>query len=84
MGETARSIQERAREHWDSFKSRSSDSHILKHWTLQHNSEEEPEFVMKVVKFYKTALSQQVRETIRIAKRGLVLNSKSEYKPKKD
>ena len=79
VGETARSIQERAREHWDSFRSRNSDSHILKHWTLHHDSEGEPEFIMKVVKYHKTALSRQVGEAIRIAKRGIVLNSKSEY-----
>ena len=34
---------------------------------------------MKVLNFYRTALSRQVGEAVRIHKRGLVLNSKSEY-----
>ena len=62
VGETARSIKERAKEHWDSYKNRETDSHILKHWTNHHNCEGEPEFVMKVVQFHRTALSRQVGE----------------------
>ena len=42
LGETARSIQERAKEHWESWKSRNSDSHIYEHWVLHHGSEGEP------------------------------------------
>ena len=34
---------------------------------------------MKVVKFYRSALSRQVGEAIRILKRGVVLNSRSEF-----
>ena len=34
---------------------------------------------MKVVRYHRTALSRQVGEAIRIHRRGLVLNSKSEY-----
>ena len=79
VGETARSVQERAREHWESWKNKDSDSHILKHWVLHHGSEGEPEFVMKVVQFHRSALSRQVGEAIRIQKRGLVLNSRTEY-----
>ena len=37
----------------------------------------EPEFIMKVVGFHRTALSRQVGEAVRIMRRGLVLNSKS-------
>ena len=39
IGETARSVQERAKEHWDSYRSRDKDSHILKHWQLHHQSQ---------------------------------------------
>ena len=67
------------KEHWDSFRNKHSDSHILKHWTVHHGSIGEPHFIMKVVNFYRTALSRQVGEAVRIHKRGLVLNSKSEY-----
>ena len=79
VGETARSVQERAKEHWEGFKNKKEDNHILKHWVLHHNSTGEPNFIMKVVKFHRTALSRQVGEAIRIHKRGMVLNSKGEY-----
>ena len=49
VGVTARSIKERAKEHWNALRSKDKDSHILKHWTLHHESVGEPEFVMKVV-----------------------------------
>ena len=80
VGETARSIYERAKEHCEAFRSRDQDSHILKHWTLHHGSEGHPEFTMKVVHHHRSALSRQVGEAIRIRKRGgVTLNSKSEY-----
>ena len=81
VGETARSIYERAREHWEDYKSKSSDSHIYKHHVLHHNSEEEPKFIMKVVGYHATALSRQVGEAVRIGRRGggSLLNSKSEF-----
>ena len=34
---------------------------------------------MKVVGFHRTALSRQVGEAVRIMRRGIVLNSKSEF-----
>ena len=79
VGETARSIQERAKEHWESFKSKDPKSHILKHHLIHHGAEGEPKFIMKVVKFYRTALSRQVAEAVRIKRRGEVLNSRTEY-----
>ena len=79
VGETARSIKERTKEHWEAYRSSNKDSHILKHWTLHHDSVGEPEFIMKVVGFHRTALSRQVGEAVRIMRRGLVLNSKSEF-----
>ena len=81
VGETARSIYERGREHWADYKSQSSDSHIYKHHMLHHNSEGEPEFIMKVVGHHSTALSRQVGEAVRIGRRGAgsLLNSKSEF-----
>ena len=82
VGETARSVQERAKEHWEAFKRGDKDSHIYKHWVMHHGSVGEPKFVMKVVKYHRTALSRQVGEAIRIQKRGMecpVLNSKAEF-----
>ena len=60
VGETTRSIFERSKEHWEAWRSRRTDSHILKHWTLHHGATGEPNFVMKVVAFHRTALSRQV------------------------
>ena len=79
VGETARSIQERAKEHWDGFRAKDDNNHIYKHWVLHHGSVGVPKFIMKVVKFHRSALSRQVGEAIRIHKRGTILNSKSEY-----
>ena len=64
IGETSRSVYERAREHWDDFRKGDEDSHILKHWAIHHASVGEPRFVMKVVGFHKTALSRQVGEAV--------------------
>ena len=79
VGETARSLYERGREHWESWRTRSTDSHILKHLTLHHGGVGEPNFVLKVVGYHRTALSRQVGEAVRIAKKGPILNSKAEF-----
>ena len=71
VGETARSVMERSKEHWDDFKSRKPDSHILKHWVLHHHSAGTLKFIMKVIKFHRSALSRQVGEAIRIQRRGV-------------
>ena len=66
VGETARSLKERAKEHWEAFKSQDKDSHIWKHWVLHHGAQGETNFIMKVVQFHRSALSRQVGEAIRI------------------
>ena len=53
VGETARSVKERAKEHWEDFKSKKSDSHIMKHWALHQNLVGEPNFIMKVVQYHR-------------------------------
>ena len=84
VGESSRTIRERAKEHWSAYRGsqKSKDgSHIYKHQELYHRGEE-PTFYMRTVQFYKSALSRQTAEAVRIARRGgsgSVLNSKSEY-----
>ena len=81
IGETSRSIFERSKEHWKDFQGRSDKSHILRHQGASHPGEQ-PEFIMRTVKYYRTALSRQIGEAVRIAKRGgegAILNSKSEF-----
>ena len=65
VGETARSVMERLKEHWDDFRSRKPDSHILKHWVLHHQSNGTPKYMIKVVQFHRSALSRQLGEAIR-------------------
>ena len=81
VGESSRSIFERSREHWRDFKCGSDKSHILRHQGATHPGEE-PRFIMRTVKYYRTALSRQIGEAVRIARRGgagAILNSKSEF-----
>ena len=81
MGETAKSLYERGKEHWYSFKSRTEDSHILKHHQLHHGGVGEPQFHLRPVRFHRTALSRQIHEAVRIQRWGedIVLNSRGEY-----
>ena len=82
VGETSRSIFERSREHWDDWRSRKEESHIRRHQEAEHGGDGAPKFIMRVVKFSKTALSRQIGEAVRIGRRGgagRILNSKSEY-----
>ena len=80
VGETSRTIQERALEHWAAAQGSSKareGSHISKHMELQHRGRELKIF-MKIAGFYKSALSRQTAEAVRIRRRGgegAVLNS---------
>ena len=79
VGETGRSLHERAREHCGAFRAETEDSHILKHWANHHGREGQPNFQIRVVKYCKDALSRQVGEAVRIGYRGQTLNSKGGY-----
>ena len=69
VGETSRSVQERAVEHLGAARRQEEDSHMYKHQRLEHAGEQ-PNFHFKVVSQHRTALSRQVREAIRIRRRG--------------
>ena len=82
IGESSRSIYERSREHWADWRGKKGSSHIMKHQEQAHSLEEEPRFIMRVVRSYRTALSRQIGEAVRIRRRGGeggILNSKAEY-----
>ena len=80
VGESSRSIAERAGEHWDAYRARKPDSHIWKHHLVHHEGQGEPDMIFKVVGNYRSALSRQINEAVRIKNRGiLALNSKGEY-----
>ena len=79
--ETSRSIQERTKEYWEAYKKRKEDSHIWKHQQLEHEGQG-ADFVMKVIGSFRSALSLQVSEAVRIRRRGgagSILNSKTEF-----
>ena len=84
VGESSRTIRERTKEHWAAFKGNKKakeGSHIYKHQELHHPGQE-PRFLMRTIEFYKSALSRQTGEAVRIMRRGgtgAVLNSKSEF-----
>ena len=72
VGETARSIQERSLEHWAAAmgsKKAREGSHMAKHVEQIHKGEE-PQFMMRVIQFHRSALSRQTAEAVRIRRRG--------------
>ena len=81
VGETGRSIFERAAEHRQDAEGHKLDSHMYKHWkTIHPEMKDPPVFRMKVVASFKDALTRQVSDSVRIDLRGEnVLNSKTEY-----
>jgi hypothetical protein len=79
VGETARSVSERAGEHWEDALGGKEESHMLEHLAAAHREESTPKFRFRVVKRCKTALERQVREAVRIEMRGNVLNKKGMF-----
>ena len=84
VGETSRTIHERAKEHWGATKGSTKEmegSHMVKHMTQYHEGRE-PQFIMRVVEYHRSALSRQTGEAVRIMRRGgagSVLNSRAEF-----
>ena len=80
VGESSRSVYERAGEHSNAYRKRNSDSHIWKHHLVHHEGVGEPEMTFKVVGTFKSALSRQIFEAVRIRRRGTnLLNSRGKY-----
>ena len=69
-------------EHLGAARRKTDDSHIYKHQMMEHEGEQ-GKFMFKVVSVHRTALNRQVREALRIMRRGGldggVLNSKAEW-----
>jgi hypothetical protein len=79
VGESARSLFERAGEHWEGAMGGKDENHMLEHLALSHRDEQVPKFRFRVVKKCKTALERQVREAVRIEMRGNILNKKGMF-----
>ena len=70
------------KEHWGARNSKKEDSHMHRHFLNEYKGAEEPKFIVRAVKFYKSALTRQLGEAVRIRRRGgqgSILNSKSEF-----
>ena len=81
VGESSRSIYERAKEHTADRVGFQEDSHQIKHWLSSHEELlAPPAFKFKIISTFQDPLSRQLSEAVRIDRRGSqILNSKSEY-----
>ena len=81
VGETSRSLHERALEHERDAKAFSSKSHIVKHWMISHPVlPNPPEMEFTISARFKDCLSRQIGEALKInLSKDILLNSKSEY-----
>ena len=81
LGETSRSLHERAREHVNDANSVNAKSHIVKHWLETHHElNEPPRFRFQVKRCFKDCLTGQLSEASAINRsRDILLNSKNEY-----
>ena len=83
VGESSRSIYERAMEHSNALTSLSSGSSMLRHHLDQHEGEElDPgKFGVRVLQYTRTSFERQILESVKIQENNnhFLLNSKSEY-----
>ena len=81
LGESGRSLHERAKEHWDQYKEKNEKSHIWRHHVLHHGAEGEPAFHIRPLQHHRTALHRQLSEAVLISRRGEenLLNNRGEY-----
>jgi len=79
VGETSRTLAERAAEHRTSFRQMEQSSFMFKHWVLKHGDlQTAPKFTFEVIKHHKDPLSRLVGEAVVIQEKS-ALNSKSEW-----
>ena len=81
VGESSRSLHERAVEHVRDARSFSAKSHIVKHWMTTHPSLLTPPKVgFTITGRFKDCLSRQISEALRInLTKDVLLNSRGEY-----
>ena len=81
IGESSRSMHERAKEHVADRVSMQEDSHMLKHWLCDHpDLLEPPKFKFRIIRSFQDPLTRQLAEAVRIERSGEgILNSKSEF-----
>ena len=71
VGESARSLYERSKEHDRDKEGRMMESHQIKHWQLEHKDlDAPPRFKFSIVNTFKDPLTRQLAESVRIERRG--------------
>ena len=79
LGETARNLYTRGREHHQNYLRKQQESFMLKHQNDQHG-QREPNFEAKVIGCFKDCLTRQISEGVHIRRcEEEVLNSKAEW-----
>ena len=79
IGETARNLYSRGREHNSNYQKRQQESFMQKHQLEAHNGME-ADFSAKVLSSYKDSLSRQIAEGVHIRRCDKqILNSKAEW-----
>ena len=81
IGETSRTLHERANEHFRDARDFSEKSHMVKHWLSSHQEDKEvPGFRFRITGTFKDCLSRQINEAMKIfLSEDEMLNSKNEY-----
>ena len=81
IGESSRSLHERALEHVRDAQAFSAKSHITKHWMNSHPSlPSPPKMEFSITSRFRDCLSRQIGEALRINySKDTLLNSKAEY-----
>ena len=84
IGETCRSVWERATEHLADLKNLSPASHLLKHILDKHEGQsiEDIKFGIRVVKYTRAAFERQILESVKIQQERQhhhLLNARAKY-----
>ena len=79
IGESARTLRQRAGEHWDKVRQWGVNSFIIRHWMMHHGTSIEPSrFRFKVIKSFSEPMGRQILEALLILEKG-TLNLKLEF-----
>ena len=71
VGDSGRSLYERAGEHMADARGMKENSHIVKHLATPHpEMTSAPKFKLKVISSFQNALTRQISESVRIDMRG--------------
>ena len=78
VGQSSRTLYERACEHMNGLKNLDTANFLFKHWATAHSEMlTSPEFQFKVVKCHKSPLDRMLHEAVRIIDKA-TMNSRSE------